>query len=56
MTSICYLRSQGSTARRRNWALHFGHRAEARIFTLPQGQNIIQLSRSQTQQKAAPIL
>jgi hypothetical protein len=34
-------------------ALHFGHRAEARIFTLPQGQNIIQLSRSQTQQKAA---
>src|SRR6266849_4855853 len=34
-------------------ALHFGHRAEPRIFTLPQGQNIIQLSRSQTQQKAA---
>jgi hypothetical protein len=36
-------------------ALHFGHRAEARIFTLPHGQKIIQLSRSHDQ-KAAPYL
>src|SRR6266478_2707109 len=36
-------------------ALHIGHRAEARIFTLPQPRKIIQLSRSHDQ-KAAPYL
>jgi hypothetical protein len=36
-------------------ALHFGHRAEARIFTLSQRRKIIQSSRTQDQ-KAVPYL